>query len=321
MRFGFYLPSSGPTAQPEALSAIARRGDELGFHCMVAGDHILVPREVNSPYPYTADGRFHGGNATEFMEQLTLLTFLAGITQTIRLVPSVMIVPYRNPLLAAKILATLDVLSRGRLTLGVGVGWMEEEFEALDAPPFAERGAVTNEYLRAFKELWTSDNPTFEGEYCRFANINFLPQPVQKPHPPIWVGGQSRRAMRRAAELGNGWHPVGAIPAAPLEPEELAQKIAILHQYAENAGRDPAELEVSMKAPLYDADSAVSGGSRASGPRRRFFGTPEELLQDVQTYADVGVDYIIFDIRASDLNQSLERLDWFATEIMAQAGE
>ena len=328
MRFGFYLPSSGPTAQPEALSAIARRGDELGFHCMVAGDHILVPREVNSPYPYTADGRFHGGNATEFMEQLTLLTFLAGITQTIRLVPSVMIVPYRNPLLAAKILATLDVLSRGRLTLGVGVGWMEEEFEALDAPPFAERGAVTNEYLRAFKELWTSDNPTFEGEYCRFSNINFLPQPVQKPHPPIWVGGQSRRAMRRAAELGNGWHPVGAIPAAPLEPEELAQKIAILHRYAENAGRDPAELEVSMKAPLYDSDSTVSGGSggvssgsSASGPRRRFFGTPEELLQDVQTYADVGVDYIIFDIRASDLNQSLERLDWFATEIMAQAGE
>lgn len=325
MRFGFYLPSSGPTAQPEALSAIARRGDELGFHCMMAGDHILVPREVNSPYPYTADGRFHGGNATEFMEQLTLLTFLAGITQTIRLVPSVMIVPYRNPLLAAKILATLDVLSRGRLTLGVGVGWMEEEFEALDAPPFAERGAVTNEYLRAFKELWTSDNPTFEGEYCRFSNINFLPQPVQKPHPPIWVGGQSRRAMRRAAELGNGWHPVGAIPAAPLEPEELAQKIAILHRYAENAGRDPAELEVSMKAPLYDADSAASGGggsgSSASAPRRRFFGTPEELLQDVQTYADVGVDYIIFDIRASDLNQSLERLDWFATEIMAQAGE
>ena len=315
MRFGFYLPNSGPTAQPEPLAAIARRGDELGFHCMVAGDHILVPREVNSTYPYTADGRFHGGNAAEYMEQLTLLTFLAGITRNIRLVPSVMIVPYRNPLLAAKILATLDVLSQGRLTLGVGVGWMEEEFEALDAPPFAERGAVTNEYLQAFKELWTSDNPTFAGKYCQFSDIHFLPKPVQKPHPPIWVGGQSRRAMRRAAELGNGWHPVGAIPAAPLEPEELAQNIAVLHRYAENAGRDPAELEISMKAPLYD----VSNDASASGPRRRFSGSPEQLLQDVQTYADVGVSHIIFDIRGSDLNQALERLDWFATEMMAQA--
>ena len=312
MRFGFYLPNNGPTAQPEPLAAIARRGDELGFHCMVAGDHILVPREVNSAYPYTADGRFHGGNAAEFMEQLTLLTFLAGITQNIRLVPSVMIVPYRNPLLAAKILATLDVLSQGRLTLGVGVGWMEEEFEALDAPPFAERGAVTNEYLRAFKELWTSDNPTFEGRYCRFSGIHFLPKPVQQPHPPIWVGGQSRRALRRAAELGDGWHPVGAIPATPLEPEELAQNVAVLHCYAENAGRDPSELEVSMKAPLYDVNDA------GAGPRRRFSGAIEQILQDVQTYADAGVNYIIFDIRGNDLNQALERLDWFAAEVMAQ---
>lgn len=314
MRFGFYLPNSGPTARPEPLAAIARKGDELGFYCMVAGDHILVPKEVNSPYPYTADGRFHGGGAAEYLEQLTLLTYLAGITSSIRLVPSVMIVPYRNPLLAAKILATLDVLSQGRLTLGVGVGWMEEEFEALDAPPFAERGAVTNEYLEAFKELWTSDNPTFEGKYCRFSGIHFLPRPVQKPHPPIWVGGQSRPAMRRAARLGDGWHPVGAIPAAPLEPEELAQNIGLLHRYAEQVNRDPAELEVSMKAPLYDAGSTPPGTAR-----RRFAGGPEEMLQDIQTYEDTGVSCIIFDIRGDDLNRSLERLDWFAEEVMTRA--
>lgn len=316
MRFGFYLPNSGPTARPEPLAAIAQKGDALGFYCMVAGDHILVPREVNSPYPYTADGRFHGGNAAEYLEQLTLLTYLAGITSNIRLVPSVMIVPYRNPLLAAKILATLDVLSRGRLTLGVGVGWMEEEFEALDAPPFAERGAVTNEYLQAFKELWTSDNPSFEGKYCRFSDIHFLPKPAQQPHPPIWVGGQSRAAMRRAARLGNGWHPVGAIPAAPLEPEELARSIPLLGRYAEEAGRDPAELEVSMKAPLYDVNTDVNTGAAA---RRRFSGTPEQMLQDIQTYADVGVSCIIFDIRGDDLGRSLERLEWFAAEVMAQA--
>ena len=313
MKFGFYLPNHGPTARPEPLAAIAQQGDALGFYCMVAGDHILVPGSIDSPYPYTISGEFPGGESGEYFEQLTLLTYLAGLTKQIRLVPSVMIVPHRPALLTAKILATLDVLSQGRLILGVGVGWMEEEFEALGAPPFAERGAVTNEYLQAFKELWTSDNPTFEGKYCQFSNLTFLPKPVQKPHPPIWVGGQSRAALRRAARLGNGWHPVGAIPATPLEPEELAQNLAVLHHLAEQAGRDPGELDVSMKAPLYDS-VPVSGG-----PRRRFSGEPELILQDVQTYADIGVTHLIFDIRGSDLNQALERLQWFAEEIMARA--
>jgi probable F420-dependent oxidoreductase len=280
---------------------------------MVAGDHILVPDNIESPYPYTVGGEFPGGEGGEYFEQLTLLTYLAGITRQIRLVPSVMIVPHRPPLLAAKILATLDVLSQGRLTLGVGVGWMEEEFKALGAPPFAERGAVTNEYLEAFKVLWTSDNPSFEGKYCRFSNLKFSPKPVQQPHPPIWVGGHSRAAIRRAARLGNGWHPVGAIPAVPLEPEELAQNVAILHRYAEQAGRDPSHLDISMKTPLYDS------GSNPASPRRRFSGAPEQILQDVQTYADVGVTHLIFDVRGSDLNQALERLEWFAQEIMARA--
>jgi probable F420-dependent oxidoreductase len=313
MKFGFYLPNHGPVARPGPLAAIARKGDELGFYCMVAGDHILVPDIIDSLYPYTLGGEFPGGDSGEYLEQLTLLTYLAGVTRQIRLVPSVMIVPHRPPLLAAKILATLDVLSQGRLTLGVGVGWMEEEFKALGAPPFAERGAVTNEYLQAFKELWTSDAPSFEGKYCQFSNVKFSPKPVQKPHPPIWVGGHSRAAIRRAARLGNGWHPVGGIPAVPLEPEELAQNIAILHRYAEQAGRDPSDKEVSMKAPLYDS------GPSPAGPRRRFSGSPEQILQDVQTYADVGVTHLIFDIRGSDLDQALERLEWFAQEIMSRA--
>ena len=242
-----------------------------------------------------------------------MLTFLAGITENIRLVPSVMIVPYRNPLLTAKMLATLDVLSKGRLTLGVGVGWMEEEFQALDTPPFAERGAVTDEYLQAFKELWTSDAPTFEGKYCRFSNINLLPRPVQKPHPPIWVGGQSRRAIRRAAQLGNGWHPVGAIPAAPLEPEDLAQDLVSLRRYAEQAQRDPSEIDVAVKAPLYDRQVA-------NGPeRRRFSGDPEQVLQDIQTYEDTGVNHIIFDIRSPDLNETTDRMEWFAEVVMPHA--
>ena len=315
MRFGFYLPNSGPTAQPDALAEIARHGDKLGFHCLVAPDHVIEPRDISSPYPYTVGGEFGGGVRSdgEWPEQLTTLAFLAGVTQRIRLVTSVMIVPYRNPILTAKMLATLDLLSKGRLTVGVGVGWMEEEFVALDAPPFAQRGAVTNEYLRAFKELWTSDNPSFEGEFCRFSGLTFLPKPVQKPHPPIWVGGQSRRALRRAAELGDAWHPVGAIPAAPLEPEELAQDVATMHRYAEGAGRDPATIEVAMKAPLYDTQIA------SPGKHRRFSGTPGEVRQDVQTYEAVGVNHIIFDIRKPDLGQTLERMNWFAEEVMAGA--
>ena len=314
MRFGFYLPSSGPTSQPDALAKIARRGDQLGFHCLVAADHIVEPTVVKSAYPYSVGGRFDRGQGSEgeWPEQVTLLAFLAGITLNIRLVTSVMVVPYRNPILTAKMLATLDVLSKGRLIVGVGVGWMEEEFVALDAPPFAQRGTVTDEYIRAFKELWTSEDPVFEGQYCRFSNLIFLPKPAQKPHPPIWVGGHSRPALRRTAELGDAWHPVGVIPAVPMEPEELSGYLAALRRYAEEAGRDPGSIEVALKAPLYD--TALT----PAGHRRRFSGTPEEVLQDVRTYSDLGVGYIIFDFRKPDLKQTLERMDWFAESVMAR---
>ena len=310
MQFGFYLPNHGAVARPRPLAKLAQEGDRLGYSCMVAGDHILVPDEISSPYPYTVGGDFPVGDG-EYLEQLTLLTFLAAKTEHIRLVPSVMIVPYRNPLLAAKILATLDMLSEGRLTIGVGVGWMEEEFEALGTPPFAERGAVTDEYLMAYKELWTSDNPTFEGKYCRFSDIRFLPKPVQKPHPPIWVGGQSRAAIRRAAVLGDGWHPVGTIPAATLEPEELAQDVDILHRHAESAGRDPATIDVAMKAPLYDP------GRSTGADRRRFSGEVGRIHADVREYSDVGVTHLIFDVRGSGLNEATERLGWLAEEVVA----
>ncbi len=315
MRFGFYLPNSGPTAEPDSLAEIARQGDKLGFNCMVAPDHIIEPKQIDSTYPYSVSGAFGGATRSdgEWPEQLTTLAFLAGVTENIRLVTSVMIVPYRNPILTAKMLASIDMLSKGRLTVGVGVGWMEEEFELLDAPPFAKRGAVTDEYLRAFKELWTSDDSHFEGEFCRFSGISFLPKPTQKPHSPIWVGGQSRAAIRRAAQLGDAWHPVGAIPAATLEPEELSENIAILGRYAEKAGRDPGEIEVAMKAPLYDTNLPSEGN------RRRFSGSPDEVLQDVQTYSDIGVGHLIFDIRGPDLSQSLEKMDWFAHEVMAHA--
>ena len=313
MEYGFYLPNSGAGAEPDALANIAKQGDRFGFYCMVMPDHILQPNQVDSTYPYSLTGDILAAGQSgdgEWPEQITTLAYLAGVTERIRLVTSVMIIPYRNPILTAKMLSTLDMLSKGRLILGAGVGWMEEEFELLDAPPFAERGAVTNEYLRAFIELWTKDNPKFEGKYVNFSDITFLPKPVQKPYPPIWIGGQSKPAIRRAAQIGDCWHPVGAIPAAPLEPEELAENLVLLRDYAEKAGRDPSKIQVSVKAPLYD-----SGDS--SGPRRRFSGSPDEVRQDVQTYSDVGVTHLIFDFRTADPHQTEDRMAQFAEEVMA----
>ena len=313
MEYGFYLPNSGAGAEPDALADIAKLGDRLGFFCMVMPDHILQPNQINSTYPYSLTGDILAAGQSgdgEWPEQITTLAWLAGVTERIRLVTSVMIIPYRNPILTAKMLSTLDMLSKGRLILGAGVGWMEEEFELLDAPPFAERGAVTNEYLQAFIELWTKDDPKFEGKYVNFSDITFLPKPVQKPYPPIWIGGQSKPAIRRAAQIGDCWHPVGAIPAAPLEPEELAENLVLLHQYAEKAGRDPAIIQVSVKAPLYDAGDS-------SGPRRRFSGSSDEVRQDIQTYSDVGVTHLIFDFRTGDPKQTEDRMARFSEEVMA----
>ena len=313
MEYGFYLPNSGAGAEPDALADIAKLGDRLGFYCMVMPDHILQPNQVNSTYPYSLTGDILAAGQSgdgEWPEQITTLAYLAGVTERIRLVTSVMIIPYRNPILTAKMLSTLDMLSKGRLILGAGVGWMEEEFELLNTEPFAERGAVTNEYLRAFIELWTKDDPKFEGKYVNFSDITFLPKPVQKPYPPIWIGGQSKPAIRRAAQIGDCWHPVGAIPAAPLEPEELAENLVLLHGYAEKAGRDPATIQVSVKAPLYDAGDS-------SGPRRRFSGSSDEVRQDVQTYADVGVTHLIFDFRTGDPKQTEDRMAQFSEEVMA----
>lgn len=316
MEFGFYLPNSGAGAQPEALSRIAQLGDRLGFYCMVAPDHILMPRQVDSVYPYSVTGNIlAGGNSGsgEWPEQITTLAFLAGITRQIRLVTSVMIVPYRNPLLTAKMLATLDLLSQGRLIVGAGVGWMEEEFQLLNAPPFAQRGAVTDEYLQAFIELWTAENPRYHGRHVQFSGIIFQPKPAQRPHPPIWIGGQSRAALRRAARIGQAWHPVGAIPAAPLEPDELTQNLAYLRRHAQRAGRDPAQIQVAMKAPLYDA------AADAAGPRRRFAGPPDAVQQDLQTYANAGVTHLIFDFRSPDPAQTEDRMTRFAEQIMTAA--
>ena len=320
MKYGFTLPGRGPLATPETLGRIARTGEELGYDALFTGDHILVPRNIASPYPYTEGGEFPGSPSGESMEQLTLLAFLAGQTSRIRLVTSVIIVPHRNPLVAAKALATLDVLSGGRLVVGVGVGWMREEFEALGLPPFEERGAVTDEYIRAFKELWTSDDPHFEGKYVSFDNISFLPKPVQKPHPPIWVGGESRPALRRTAELADGWYPLGSNPTFPMgTPEQLAAGLERLAVYARRFGRDPSEIETIYRTHQFELTdtAAPSTGSGQADGRLPFVGNAEQMASDIRAYQDMGVGSLVLDFlrQTEELDVMLGRMERFAREV------
>ena len=295
------------------MGIIARKGEELGFDSLLTGDHILVPRHISSPYPYTEEGEFPGSGSGESMEQITLLSYIAGQTSKIRLVTSVLIVPHRNPLLAAKSLATLDVLSGGRLVVGVGVGWMREEFEALGLPPFEERGAVTDEYIRAFKVLWTEDDPHFEGKYISFDDISFLPKPVQKPHPPIWVGGESRPALRRTAELADGWYPLGSNPTFPMgTPEQLNAGLARLAQYAERFGRDPLSIETIYRTHQFELKKEAAGSNRLP-----FVGDADQIAGDIRQYQEMGVTSMIWDFlrQTDDLDSMLGLMEDFSTQV------
>ncbi len=309
MKFGFYLPTRGEVATTDALTGLVTGGEKLGFHSVTIADHIVFPTQFDSKYPYTVGGGFPGqGDA---FEQLTLMSFIAAKTETLRLVTSVMIVPHRNPVVTAKMLATIDILSKGRVTVGVGVGWLREEFEALSAPDFARRGAVSNEYLEIFKKLWTEDPVSHEGEFYSFKELRCMPHPVQNPHPPIWIGGHSKPALRRAAKYGDGWHPVGSIAAVPLPPEELLKHIDELKRMTEAEGRNPDAMTICYKTPLYDSGMAVDGADR-----KPFSGSAEQIAEDVRAFQAVGVSEIVFDFRSPTLAESLDRMTVFSEGVM-----
>lgn len=309
MRYGFYLPTRGTTATREGVLTLAREGERLGLHSAMIADHIVFPVESDSAYPYTVDRKHPGGG--DALETLSILGVVAGATERLRLVTSVLVLPYRNPVLTAKMVASLDVLSGGRVTLGVGVGWLKEEFEALDSPDFAQRGAVTDEWIAIFKQLWTQSPASFSGRFYNYADIRAEPFPLQKPHPPIWVGGHSKAALRRTARHGDGWHPVGAIAASPLPPEEMRAHLATLRQLTEAEGRDFSALTISYKAPLYD-----TGIPDRDGARRSFSGSPADIAGDIHSFAASGVHELIFDFRGQSIADSVERLQRFAAEVM-----
>src|SRR6476661_8469431 len=299
MRYGFYLPTRGPTATRDGILALAREGERLGLHSAMIADHIVFPVESESPYTYTLDGKHPGtGDA---LETFSILGVVAGATEKLRLVTSVLVLPYRNPVLTAKMVASLDVLSGGRVTLGVGVGWLKEEFEALDSPDFNKRGAVTDEWIAIFKQLWTQSPASFTGQHYKYSDIRAEPFPLQKPHPPIWIGGHSRAALRRAARHGDGWHPVGAVAASPLPPQEMRAHLETLKRLTEAEGRDFLALTISYKAPLYD-----TGIPSPDGSRRPFSGEADEIAEDIGTFAGIGVHELIFDFRGRSITESIE---------------
>ncbi len=307
--FGCSLPSRGAMASLEALRSLAQRAEDLAFDSVWVSDHIILPHQVDSFYPYSPDGVATFRPDQPYYDPIATLNFLAGCTQNLRLGTHVLIIPYRNPVLTAKMLATLDVLSGGRVTLGVGVGWMEEEFQALGLDTFAQRGAVTNEYLRLFKELWTKEQPEFQGEYYQLSGAGFLPKPVQKPHPPIWVGGHTGAAIRRAAELGDGWMPIGLRPPATLEPEELAVKIARLRTLTLRAGRPEDAV-----APCFSTDVAFD--TAAGQSRRMMRGRPEQIAADLRQYQDLGVRNFILSFPADSVEGQREAMEQFSREVM-----
>ena len=310
MKYGFKIPSGGPLATPEAISTLAARGEEMGFGLVGVSDHVIIPRDIASRYPYSEDGRFTGGSG-EYLDQLTLLGFLAASTSKLRLLTSMM--PHRSPVVTAKMLASIDVLSGGRLIVGCGVGWMREEFEALGAPPFDERGAVADEYIRAFRELWTSDSPTFEGSYVRFSDVLFEPKSSQEPHPPIWIGGESPRALKRAARLGDGWYPIGTNPRHPVgTARQLSESLGRLRQYAEGAGRDPSDIEIAYSAVWLDD---LQARALPGGESRAFAGTPEQVASDIRTFEQLGVRNLMMGFQGRTLAETIERMQRFMEEV------
>ena len=309
MKYGYYLPTRGPLAEPDAIAAIVRGGESMGYGTIVVGDHIVFPVRVASQYPYTLDGGFPGqGDA---LEQLSLIAFVAGIAAHSRLVTSVMILPHRNPLLTAKMLATIDVLSKGRLTVGVGVGWMREEFQALRAADFDQRGRASDEYLQILKKCWTHDPVAYHGEFYAFEALRCMPHPVQQPHPPIWIGGHSLPSLRRVARFGDGWHPVGATAASPLPPAEFQSLLDRLKRLTDAAGRDYEALTIAFKAPSYDPGRVPHGHDRL-----RFTGAPAQIAEDIRAYQAMGVGEIAFDFRSPPVSRTLDRMQHFMDEVV-----
>ena len=271
MKFGVMLPHYRHVASAEAITRLATEAEAMGYDSAWVTDLIILSPEYSDRF------------GPVFYESLTVLAFVAGFTSRIRLGSSVIVLPYRNHVHLAKVVSSIDSLSHGRLMLGVGVGGAETEFRQLGVP-WDDRGDRTDEAMRIFKELWTSENPSIQTKNYQISDIDFYPKPVQKPHLPIWVGGSSRRALRRVVEFGDVWHPVR------LDLDLLAERKSQLWKMAERSGRDPQEIGIAMREPV----KLVSDASLVSD-EFRLLGTVKKVIDNVAVLRDAGVGYLVLD--------------------------
>ncbi|HKS88869.1 MAG TPA: TIGR03619 family F420-dependent LLM class oxidoreductase [Stellaceae bacterium] len=316
MQFGFNLPNSGALAAPETMARIAREGEALGFEYLTLTDHIVLPDLAEPGYPYSESGAFYSLDSAHRHEMLTAAAWLAAITPRLRLVLAVLVVPYRPAVLAAKQLATIDMLSGGRLTIGIGAGWLKAEFDAVVATPFAERGAVTDEYVAAFKRLWTEKKPVIDGRYVQCDGLLLEPKPVQRPHPPIWVGGESGPSLRRAARLGDAWYPIGSNQRHLLDTlPRYKAGIERLRHATEAAGRPRGAVALTYRVKRY-GDAVPPHAS--DGERRLFSGSDAEIIDDIRVLADLGVDAIDFDFERADQAAVVAAMRAFKERVLAR---
>jgi probable F420-dependent oxidoreductase len=314
MDFGIHIGTRGCLTTRENIMAMAINAETNGYAIIGVADHLIVPVHTDVRYPYTADGVWPGAPSGECFDAIATLIFLAGFTQRIRLLTSVLVVPHRPAVLTAKLLATADVLSGGRIIAGVGSGWMKEEFAALETPPFEARGAVTDDYIRAWKSLWTEDRPAAHSTHVNFANVVFKPKPTSKPHLPIWVGGESAPALRRAATMGDGWYPVSNNAHILLNtPALLKAGIDRLHRAAEKADRDPATIDIAY---VWFMPPRWTAKTNPDGTRQMFTGTADDLLEDAAAFAAVGVRHLIVYAQQPTIQATLDVQQRFAEDVV-----
>src|SRR5213594_827530 len=292
MEFGCHLPVYGPAATRETLLAFARRMEALGCDSLWASDHVVIPWRIASKYPYNETGDFPLPASANFLEPLTTLALVAGATERIRLGTTVLVLPHRHPLLAAKMLATLDHLAPGRVILGAGVGWMREEIEAFGAP-YDRRGAWSDEAIRVMRACWRDERAVHAGEFFRFDALACRPAPARGTIP-IWIGGHTPRALRRVAELGDGWH------AAFATAEKLKGGLAALAAACRAAGRELKSLTLSARLGL---------------PARHDVGA---LVREIRALAELGVRHVILESRVRDLADMNEIYERFARDVRAK---
>ena len=315
MQIGFNAPTSGALIEPDSLRRIITEGEALGFDYTTVSDHIMVPRNLDLKYPYTDTGEFPAGTAAAWLEQLTTTAYIAALTSKLRFVLSVMVVPHRPAVLTAKILATIDYLSKGRLTLGIGVGWCREEFEAIAAAPFDDRGHVTDEWMMACKELWSKDDPRFDGKYVKFSDVVFTPKPVQQPIP-IWVGGESAPALRRIMRYADCWYPVGTNPQFPMNTaSRLKTGLARFRGFAEKGGRDPASLQVALRVLI---GPSARPRRTIDGEGEMFTGGAADYVADIAVLREAGVSAVDVRLFAATVDATIDNMRRFRDEVMAK---